>query len=185
MMSFGQLRCLGSDLWLTDRLEYWLPLFNQAVHSVCLREIRKKSRNLFQDKPRAIIPSQKYASVSHSLRGKYRWNRFRARMAASRINPKGGTHSRMPQGRNSECQRCTCVGCLAIRISFQCCSSSDPELFRPRESQPIISRPFLPIPLRRRLYTDRKSVTSPNWNNATFTQSQKKFRISYFNYIYI
>lgn len=176
-MLFGQLRCLGSDLWLTDRVEYWLPLINQAVHSVCLREIRKKSRNLFRDKPRAVSLPQKCASISHTLRGKYRRNRFRARMAASRINPKGGIHSRIPQGRNSECQRCTCVGCLAVRMSFQCCSSSDPELFRPIESQPIISRPFLPIPLRRRLYTDRKSVTSPNWNNATFAQKNFVYHI--------
>lgn len=90
-----------------------------------------------------------------------------------------GTHTKTPQGRSSECQRCTCIGCLAVRISFQCCSSSDPELFRPKESQPIISRPFLPIPPRRRLYTERKSVTSPSWNNAICYSETKYLRMEY------
>lgn len=73
----------------------------------------------------------------------------------------------MFQGRSRECQRWTCVGCLAARMSFQCCSSSEPELFNPKLSQPIISLPFLPIPPLRRLYTDKNSVTSPSWNRAT------------------
>lgn len=143
-------------------------------------------KSLSRDKPAASNCSSletpicfpAYSSASTGIKS------FRARIVASRMNPLRGTHTKTPQGRSSECQRCTCTGCLAVRISFQCCSSSDPELFRPKESQPIISRPFLPIPPRRRLYTERKSVTSPNWNNAIYIQERNQSHITPFASLY-
>ena len=50
------------------------------------------------------------------------------------------------------------------RMSFQCASSSSPELFSPKENQPIISLRFM----LRLLYTDTIRLTSGSWNSATW-----------------
>lgn len=64
---------------------------------------------------------------------------------------------------SSACHLHTCCPFDSF-ISVQWLSSSSPELFRPREIQPIISFLFM----LRLLYTDRIRVTSESWNRATW-----------------
>lgn len=55
---------------------------------------------------------------------------------------------------------------LTSRMSFQCASSSSPELLSPRENHPIISLRFM----LRLLYTDTIRLTSGSWNSATWNK---------------
>lgn len=68
-----------------------------------------------------------------------------------------------PQDSSRACHLHTCCP-LDSFIAVQCLSSSSPELFRPKEIQPIISFLFM----LRLLYTDRMRVTSESWNKATW-----------------
>lgn len=72
-------------------------------------------------------------------------------------------YSCLPQDSSRACHLHTCCP-LDSFIAVQCLSSSSPELFRPKEIQPIISFLFM----LRLLYTDSIRVTSESWNKATW-----------------
>lgn len=69
----------------------------------------------------------------------------------------------VPHASSKACHLHTCCPFDSF-ISVQWLSSSSPELFRPKEIQPIISFLFM----LRLLYTDSMSVTSESWNRATW-----------------
>lgn len=69
----------------------------------------------------------------------------------------------LAQDSSRACHLHTCCP-LDSFIAVQCLSSSSPELFRPKEIQPIISFLFM----LRLLYTDSIRVTSESWNKATW-----------------
>lgn len=72
----------------------------------------------------------------------------------------------LPPGHHDSSSACHLQTCCPVDsfISVQWLSSSSPELFRPKETQPIISFLFM----LRLLYTDSMRVTSESWNRATW-----------------